>query len=505
MAPVPAEDVLVVAKPDDPVGLDPADVTDLESAQVCVNIYDTLVRFKPGSLDIEGGLAVEWSHSEDGKTWTFKLRPSVKFHDGTPCDAEAVVANFERQLKADHPLRFDGNKFIYAAAIFGSPSKLIEVRAKDPGTVEFVLSEPMAPFLQNLALPFFGIVSPKALAEHKLDFARHPVGTGPFRFKEWKPRERLILEANPDYWGGAPSLKQVTFRPVEETTSRQLQVQKGAAHLVTDLAPANVEALKKSDSVTVESVTGLSLGFVALNVEKKPFDDVRVRQAVSLAIDEAALVKGLYRGQAVVADQALPPQVWGRLEAESSTYDPEKARSLLAEAGFPDGFDTELRYMSAPRSYFPEPKSTAEALGSMLRQVGIRCELSAVEWGVYLEEVGKGAHQMALAGWIGDHGDPDNYLHILFSSENLDRENGGTNLFMFSDPKVDALLKDAQTTMDREQRRRLYVEAGTLVRQARPWVPLVFAEQTVAHHPKLSGFQLHPTGLLDLQPVHWSR
>ncbi len=501
----PAEDVLVVAKPDDPVGLDPADVTDLESAQVCVNLYDTLVQFKPGGLEIEPGLASEWSHSEDGKVWTFKLRPEVKFHDGTPCDAEAVVANFERQLQNEHPLRFSGNKFIYAAAIFGQPSRLLQVKAKDAATVEFVLSEPMAPFLQNLALPFFGIVSPTALAEHKIDFARHPVGTGPFKFKDWKPRERLTLEANPDYWAGAPKIQELTFRPVEDTTSRQLQVQKGVAHLVTALAPANVEALQKKPSVTVESVTGLSLGFIAFNVEKKPFDDVRVRRAVALAVDEEALVKGLYRGQAVVADQALPPQVWGRLDPREKSYDPEKARQLLAEAGYPEGFETELRYMSAPRSYFPEPKSTAEALGAMLRQVGIRCQLSSVEWGVYLEGVGKGEHQMALAGWIGDHGDPDNYLQILFSSENLDRENGGTNLFMFKDERVDALLREAQTLMDRPQREKLYLEAGALVREAQPWVPLVFAEQTIARHPKLSGVQLSPTGLLTLRSAHWER
>ena len=503
--PLPEQNILVVAKPDDPVGLDPANVTDAESSQVCRSLYDTLIQYKADSMEVEPALATEWSTSEDGLVWTFKLRQGVKFHDGTEFDAEAVKVNFERQFKSDSEYRFSGDKFLYWTDIWGSPSRITEIRTPDPHTVEIQLTEPTAPFLQNLAMPFFAIVSPTALKKHQRDFFKNPVGTGAFRFKEWNPREKLVLEANPDYWGGKPALDQVVFRPVKDSTSRQLQLQKGAAHLVTGLLPSNVESLQKDPSVTITTQPGMNIGFVAFNLQKPPFDNLKVRQAVAHAIDKQAIVKGLYHGLGQVADSPLPPAVWGRAELDALAYDPEKAKALLSEAGLEGKLKTELWYMSAPRTYFPEPKSTAEAIGSMLNKVGIECELSAVDWSVYLEQIGKGEHQMALGGWIGDHGDPDNYLYILFSSANLDTERGGTNVCLFSDAEVDGWLQKAQSSLSREEREKLYLQAQQKIHAQVPWVPMAYAAQTAGHHPKLEGFQLHPTGTLLLDRVSWNR
>ncbi|MCA9793277.1 MAG: ABC transporter substrate-binding protein [Candidatus Eremiobacteraeota bacterium] len=503
--PVPADNVLVVAKPDDPVGLDPANVTDAESSQVCRSLYDTLVQYARDSMEIEPALAESWETSEDGLVWTFKLRQGVKFHDGTPFDAEAVKLNFERQFKPDHPLRFAGNKFLYWTDIWGSPSKLDQVEVVDEHTVKLHLTQPVAPFLQNLAMPFFAIVSPTALKEHKEDFFKHPVGTGAYKFVEWKEREKIVLEANPDYWGGKPKLDQVIFKPVKDSTSRQLQLEKGAVGLITGLLLENVKRLQDNPAVTVETQPGMNIGFLAINNQQKPFDDPRVRQALYHAIDRKTIVDELYQGLAEVADSPLPPAVWGRAKLEDYDYDPEKAKKLLAEAGYPDGFKTELWYMSAPRPYFPEPKVTAEVLGSMLKNVGIEAELSAVDWSVYLEEIGKGHHQLALGGWIGDHGDPDNYLYILFDSDNVDTERGGTNVCLYSNPQVHEELTRAQKELNRTEREKLYLKAQQQIHDDCPWVPLVYASQTAAHHPRLKGFSLHPTGTLLLDKVYWER
>ncbi len=502
---IPDKNRLVVAKRDDPVGLDPADITDAESAQVCRNLYDTLVQYGPDSMDIEPALATSWEVSEDRKVWTFRLREGVTFHDGTAFNAQAVQQNFERQMKPDHPLRYPGNKFSYWTDIWGSPSKLTQVEVVDELTVKLHLSEPMAPFLQNLAMPFFAIVSPTALAEHQVDFFRNPVGTGPFQFVEWQPEQRLVVSANPDYWGGAPALQEVVFKPVKESTSRQLQLEKGAVHLITGLLVENVADLEASPATTVITEPGMNVGFVAINTREKPFDDPRVRQAVNLAIDRHTIVTELYQGLAELANCPLPPALWGREAELSYGYDPVKAKELLAKAGYPEGFSTELVYMTSPRDYFPEPKMMAEVLGSMLGKVGIEAELTAVDWSVYLDEVSRGVYPLALAGWIGDHGDPDNYLAILFDSDNVDLERGGTNLCLYANESVDRWLGQARLASSQEEREPLYRQVQQQIFKDAPWLPMVHAHQTAAHHPALKGFRLHPTGTLWLHPVSWER
>ena len=503
--PLPKESIAIVAKPDDPVGLDPANVTDLESLQITRNIFDTLVQYKEGSIEIEPGLASSWELAEDGLSITFHLRPGVKFHDGTVFNADAVKQNYERQGKKDHPLRSPGDTFFYWNDTWGE--RLSDIEVVDELTIRFRFTEPIAPLMQSFAMPFFGISSPTAMKNHGADYFRHPVGTGPYIFEQWLPGERITVRANPDYWGGAPGVERVTFLPVADSTARELRLRKGAVHLATALSPQGVKLLEERGSVSVIDTEGLNVAFLAMNNRVEELSDVRVRRAIRHAVDREALVRGLYYGLADVTDTALPKGVWSRVEDRESSFDPEAGRELMREAGY--GPDHPLRlsfwYMAVPRSYLPEPKATAEAISRMLEEVYIECDLQPVDWGVYLDRVGKGEHQLALAGWIGDHGDPDNYFSFIFGSANIDETVGGTNVLFYSDPKVDKLIGESRKELDQEKREEAYRKLQSLIFQDAPWLPLAHARQVMGAHPKLRGYSLHPTGLLLLHKLRWDR
>ena len=502
----PHEDVLVVGKPDDASGLDPAQISDGESSQICRNIFDTLVRHSADSMKLEPALAVAWKHSPDGLTWTFTLRKGVHFHDGTPLDARAVVDNYNRQLQPTHALRFPGNRFPYWADIWGTNPCLIEsVEAEGDYAVNFRLHEVVAPFLENMATPFFAIVSPRALSKYGSDSFKHPVGTGAYRFVEWIPRERIVLEANPDYWDGAPAMKKVVFVPIQDATSRQLQLEAGKVHLITGVSLEKLQTLQLNRAVRLLTQPGMNVGYLAMNNQDEHFRQPLVREAICHAVDRAEIAKALYRGLAVVAESHLPPMVWGQVQLTPYDYNPEKARQLLARAGYPNGFKTELWYMSAARPYYPEPKVMGEVLQAMLAEAGIEVELKAVDWGSYLERVGKGEHQLALGGWVGDTGDPDNYLYVMLDNNNVNRTRGGSNLCLFSDTEVHQKLLQARQTVVQEDRAQLYAEAQQLIHARFPSLPLVHAAQVGAIHPRLEGYKLHPTGTMILQYVRWKR
>jgi peptide/nickel transport system substrate-binding protein len=502
----PSQDTLVIAKPDDVSGLDPALISDGESSQVCRNLFDTLVRHSVDSMKLEPALAVSWEHDQGGKSWTFHLRKGVRFHDKSPFNAQAVVDNYQRQFQPDHPLRFAGNRFPYWGDIWGTkPCVINTIEALDEYTVRFQLNEVVAPFVENLAMPFFAIVSPRSLQLHGSDSFKHPVGTGAYRFVEWLPRERIVLEANPDYWDGAPEMKRLVIVPIKDPTSRQLQLEAGKVHLITGVMLENVEKLKLNRAVQVITQPGMNVGYLAMNNEDEHFKLPQVRQAICHAIERHEIAKALYRGLAEVAESHLPPMIWGQAQLTPYSYDPETSRKLLAQAGYPAGFKTELWYMSAARPYYPEPKVMGEALQAMLADIGIEVDLKAVDWGSYLEKVGKGEHKMALGGWIGDTGDPDNYLYVMLDDNNVDRQRGGSNLCLFKNPEVHQRLIRARQIVIQEERATLYAEAQQILHEQAPSLPLVHAHQVGAHHPRLEGFHLHPTGTMVLQYVRWKR
>ncbi|MHB8156253.1 MAG: ABC transporter substrate-binding protein [Desulfocucumaceae bacterium] len=484
----------VFAQGSDPRGLDPAFVDDGESANPICNIYDTLVRYKAGSTEIEPSLATEWTSSPDGKVWTFKLRQNVKFHDGTPFNADAVVYSVSRQLP---PKRTDDMP--YASFTFGPVEKVEKV---DDATVKFVLSEPYAPFLANLAMSLAApIVSPAGVEKYGKDFIDHPVGTGPFKFVEWKKGQQIELEANKEYWGGAPKFDKLVYKFVKENSVRASELRTGSIQAMNGVDPNDVKMLEGA-GVKVIKNPGMNINYLAFFSNKKPFNNPKLREAVSHAINRQNLVEFLYQGMAELPNGVLPNFMPGYDKTLTPyAYDPEKAKQLLKEAGYASGLKVTLLTYSTVRPYNPVGgDKLAAAIQADLRKVGIEAEIKTYPWKEYKEiytpDIVKEGDMM-LYGWIGDNGDPDNFLSLLETKEIKSSLNAGK----YSNAKVDALLVKGRTAKTTEERNAAYSELQKIVQADAPWVFLSHSKDMAAVGTNVTGFDLHPTGVIFFRDV----
>lgn len=486
------ERTLVYGRGGDSVSLDPALETDGESFKVCDNIYETLVTFDIGTTELRSGLAESWEASGDGLTWTFFLRRNVVFHDGTPFNADAVVFSLARQFVEDHPFHKVEGAYQYWNSM--SMSDIVkDVRKVDDFAVAIELMRPNAPFLSNLAMNFCAMVSPAAVEKWGADYARHPVGTGPFRFVNWIKDDRIVLERFAGYWGEPAKLDRLIFRSIPENSVRLIALTQGSIDGMDNLVPDFIPNIQADDRLQLLTQPGMNVGYLAMNMDKAPFQKVGVRRAINHAIDKRALVDHLYQGLAVPAVNPIPPTMWGYHEGiPGYEYDPAKARALLADEGFPNGFKTTLWAMPVPRPYMPQPMKIAQAIQADLKAVGIEAEIVTYEWGTYLDRVQRGQHDMALLGWTGDNGDPDNFLYVLLD-KNAAQLPANNIAFYRSEPLHNVLVA-AQEESDMGQRTALYRQAQEIVFKDAPWVPLVHSTQTAAFKKTVKGFQLHPTG-----------
>jgi peptide/nickel transport system substrate-binding protein len=493
---------LVYAKPKDAVKIDPQNITDGESFDVTRHIFENLVQFVEEKTEVRPGLAESWSTSNDGKTWTFKLRRNVKFHDGTPFNAQAVVFNFERMMDEKNP--YHKGPFEYYKSFFnGYPGDLESIKATDEHTVVFTLKKPIAPFLSNLATSSFGMMSPDSVKKFGDDIFKNPVGTGAFRFVEWVPNERIVLEKNKDYWQkGVPVLDRIVFRTIPENAARLLELEKGSVHAIHGINTDDAVRIKGNKDLKLLTQTGMNVGYMMFQTQKKPFDDKRVRQAINMAVDKQALVKALYGEFGQPAKNPMPPVLWGYNDkVKDYPHDPARAKRLLAEAGHPNGFKTSLWAMPVARPYMPDARKAAEVLQANLAQIGVEAEIVSMDWGVYLKRTSDGDHDLALLGWTGDNGDPDNFLFTLLGGPSI----GGNNKSRYSNPKVDELLMKAQQLTDQKERAKLYEEAQVLIKEDAPWVPLVHSTQLGAARANVVGIKLHPTGFHSLLTVGFAK
>ncbi|WP_227396434.1 ABC transporter substrate-binding protein [Jeotgalibacillus aurantiacus] len=495
------QDTLVFGRGGDSVGLDPITVTDGESFKVTKNIFDTLISFGEQDTEIQPGLAAEWEVSEDGLTYTFMLQEGVTFHDGTEFNADAVVFNFDRWANGTE------DKFYYYKSMFGGfgddEGHVIEsVTAVDDLTVEIKLKRPQAPFLKNLAMSPFGIASPAALEELGDEgFNEAPVGTGPFKFVEWRRNERIVIEKNEDYWQeGYPKLNQVIFRSIPENSARLNALLNNEIDLADGINPSDAAQIEGNDQLQLFERPSMNVGYLGLTATREPFDDPKVRQAMNHAIDRQAIVDAFFEGRAEVAKNPMPPVIAGyNDEIEGYEYDPEKAKQLLEEAGLGDGFEMELWAMPVPRPYMPDGQKVAEAIQSNLADVGITAEIVTYEWATYLEKARMGEADAFLLGWTGDNGDADNFLYVLLDQDNI----GSNNYTYYENQEVHDLLIQAQSETDEDARNQLYMEAQELIHADAPWVPLAHSTPLMAGSAALQDFVAHPTGSDDLHKVYF--
>jgi peptide/nickel transport system substrate-binding protein len=486
--PATAGPTVMVGRGADVLSLDPARITDSESAEVCEQIFDHLVRYRPRSTEIEPSLATSWEVTDSGKAWIFHLRRGVQFHDGTPLDADAVVFSFERQRDPRHP--YHQSDFTYWESDFRN---IQSVERVDALTVKITIERPYAPFLANLAMFPVSIVSPTAVKKWKNDFARHPVGTGPFKFVEWSPGERVTLEANNEHWDGAPQIKHLVFVAIRDPRQRLVALEGDAIDVAENLSPQDLQFVALHPDLALTRIAGNNVGYLAMNVTRPPFDDVRVRRAVNYAINKTAIVKLIYQGLAVEATSAVPPSLWGHVDEPLYHYDRDKALALLREAGFtPPARHPRLYTMDTSRSYMPAPETVARIVQHNLHDVGIDIDVVKEDINTHVRLTQEGQHDLCLLGWTGDNGDPDNFLYLLFDPENAE-VGSARNISFFKNGELHGMLTWARESADRGERERYYAQAQDLIAKEAPWVPIAHAEVVVAARRSLGNLMVHPS------------
>ena len=507
----------------DSVQLDPAIVTDGESFRVTGQVLEPLYQYELGSTVPVPALAEECVPNADATVWNCKLREGVKFHDGTDFNADAVVFNYERWRFTTNPYHFASQVFEYYEAMFGGfddASMITEVKKIDDYNVQFTLSDPLAPFLANLAMDMFAISSPAAIEAAGEAYGTPSggcVGTGPFIFVSWEEGNQIVVDANPDYWGGAPSISQIVFRVIPDDSARFLALKAGDIQGLEQAVVEDLATAEADPNLTILTRPALNTSYLAFNFKILEFQDIKVREAFAHAIDKEGLITNFFGKYGEVAKNLLPPLVWGHNDAIVDwTYDPALSKQLLSDAGFPDGLSEvtiaedilnadgavlyaagdkiplRLYYMPVTRFYFPAAKEIGEAMAANLTNAGFNVELYLEgDWPTYLGSRREGLLVgIYMLGWGGDNGDPDNFTGYFFGggAEPIKREG------WYQNAELADLLHQALINPDRAVREALYKQTEQIMHDdvMRIWLghnntPLIFSS-------KVSGYGPQPVG-----------
>ena len=487
--------VLVVGQIAEPKSLDPSTVTAVNDFRIVMNIYDGLVRYTDGKLEVEPALAKSWDISSDGTVYTFNLRSGIKFHDGSDFNADAVKFNFDRMLNKDHPYHNTGP---FPLSFFFSAIKSVDV--VNANTVKFTLNEPYAPFLSNLAYPTGLIVSPAGVKKHGKDFGRNPSGTGAFKFNEWKSNERVVVDKNSGYWDGKAGTDAVVFRPITDANTRVAEMLSGGIDMMVEVPPASLSKFGGSKFSVVEQA-GPHVWFLILNAKEGPFANKKVRQAANYAINKQAIVNDVLEGTAAIAAGPTPPAfAWAYNNSlQPYPYDPAKAKALIKEAGV-EGAKLTF-YVTEGGSGMLDPVAMGTAIQADLKAVGFDVEIKTFEWNSFLGEVNPGLEgkaDMAEMAWMTN--DPDTLPFLALRTESWP-DKGGFNSGYYSNPKVDDLLNKARSSTDQAERAKLYQEMQEIVQEDAPWVFVANWKQNAVTSNKVSNFSLQPSFLLLLKDV----
>jgi peptide/nickel transport system substrate-binding protein len=357
--------------------------------------------------------------------------------------------------------------------------------------------------LANLAIPIFGIPSPTAITQFALDVSVNPSGTGAFALAsadDWTRDSQLVLTANPNYWGGAPSVAQAVFKIAPESATRLQQVESGEIDVALFLTPDDVNKARENSDLQIVEAAGLNTNNVEFNVKKDPFTSKEVRQALNYAVNKQELSDGLYAGAMVPAGGVLPPSDWAyNPELKSYEFNPDKAKELLNTAGYNEENPLKFTFMvyTIARGYNPAGDRLGTAIQEYWKQVGVEAEIQSGEWTQYRADRRADLFQVSLSGWMGDNGDPDNFLFSLLGKPNW----GGANTSWYDNPEVETLLEQAQQVSDQAQRIELYHQAEQMIVDDAPWVFLGYQKHQVVLRTGVTDFQLQPTYIYYLSGV----
>lgn len=466
-------------------------------------IYEKLVQFKYGTTTIEPALAKSWSISRDKKVYTFNLRKGVKFHSTKyfkptrNFNADDVLFSINRQRIKTHPFHsVGGGSYEYFSGMeMGTIIKSVE-KINDY-QIKITLSRPEAPFLANMAMSFMSMLSAEyadqlAKAGNKENIDNYPVGTGPFVFHKYKKDTLIRYKRNEDYWGKKAKIKKLVFAITPDASVRYQKLKAGECHLIIEPAPADLTAMKKDKNLTVLQGSGLNVGYLAMNTQKKPFDNVNVRKAVNMALNRKTYVDAIYLGNAKVAKNPLPPTIWSyNNKVKAYNFNVKKAKNLLKKAGYPNGFETEIWTLPVTRPYNPNGKKMGELMQADLAKIGIKAKLISYDWPTYLKKARNGEHALIQLGWTGDNGDPDNFLNVLLGCSGVE---AGSNVARWCHKPFNDLIQKAKVIPSQKQRANLYKKAQKIFHEQAPWAPIAHSIIFRAMSNKVKGYKIDPLG-----------
>ena len=472
------------------------------SFDVTGQIYDRLIRFEQSGKQLRPSLAQRWTVSNDGLTYVFSLRRGVKWHSNDSFkptrefNADDVLFTLQRQWKVEHPFhKVTRSKYPYFESL-GFPKLLKSIQKLDDYTVEIVLNQPDATFVSSLAMQWAGMQSYeyaqtmlKAQTPERFDQA--PIGTGPFQFERYRVNNEVVFRAFDPYWEGRTKLDQLIFSITPDASVRWQKIKDGTCHVMPYPNPAELPKMRQTNGVVVLEQTGVNIGYMAYNTSKKPFDDVRVRRALNMAIDTRKILRQVYKHTALPATNPIPPIQWGyNRDIHDDVYSPNRARALLKDAGYPNGFSADLWAMNVQRPYMPNGLAVAKLIQEDLAEIGVRVSIKTYDWSEYTQRLRVGEHDMGLYGWTGDNGDPDNFLNSLLSCDAIN----GNNLARFCDASYDALVKKAKASSDVMERVNLYAQAQVIFKDQAPWLTIAHANQYKVLRSEVKGFHITALG-----------
>ncbi|MCI1665560.1 MAG: ABC transporter substrate-binding protein [Atopobiaceae bacterium] len=482
-------DTITFAQGSDPRGLDPAYVDDGESAKIMANIYETLLKYDKSSCDVKPGLAKSYEVSDDGLTYTLHLQEGVKFHDGTDFDADAVKKSIERQLEGNR-----NDDMPYASFVFGTASEgngVSTVEAIDSTTVKITLVAASTPFLKNLAMSLASpIVSPTAVEKAGGNVNESPCGTGPYTFVSWTKSQNIVLKANDSYWDSdnAPKTPNIIFKFISENASRVTALNNGEADIIDGIDDSVVDTITSAGNSLYDE-DGMNINYMAFNTQSDTFKTPEARKAFAKAVDVDEMVKSLYGDYAGVASSIMP--LWMApydKDVTQTSFDKDAAKSELAALGI-----TSVKcitYSNARPYNTKGGQALAEAVQGYLKDVGVDVSIDTYDWTTYKTKVQTEAYDICFYGWVGDNGDPDNFMNLLSDS------NVSMNVARFDDADYKALIAQGVATPDGDARDDIYLQCEKMAADKQPWLLISHSKNLAGYSPKVKDFVIHPTGVV---------
>ncbi len=473
-------------------------------------IFNQLLDYDPGTTNLRASLATDWEIDDSATRYRFTIRQGVAFHSNQYfkptrfLNADDIVFSINRQRLKQHPLhRLNDSEYPYFTGQ-GLNQLIKSVEKINDFQVKIILKRPESPFLSIVATPFFPIQSKEyaeeltKLGKIKL-FDKHPIGTGPFQFLAYEADSYLRFKRFAQHFAFQSEFEDLVFSITPDPAMRFARFSAGECDIMRHPLPIHNQIASQDNTITSIETAALNVAYWSFNTEKAPLNNSKIREALNLAVNRKAILRSVYNNQAVLAESPIGPGSWAYDSALAKTlYNPEKAKQLLSEAGYSNGFELDIWAMPVQRAYNPNARKMAEMIQQDLLEIGVKANIVSYQWGTFLQKVRSGQHQSVLLGWSADNADPDNFLTPLLSCA---ASVSGSNNSRWCDPTFDKIILDARIETAQDKRRQLYQKAQEIFSQKKPWLPIAHTPNHLLINDSIKNVSVSPLGTISFESV----